>query len=147
LGSQVSSVHTVAIFFVIFQKIHFSVRSKNKNKIIFNYYCDSSFDFLVFSKHVGLISSNQVLILQRYIHKRLHQRGQVFFKLDCHLATTHKGLESRMGKGQGKFFNYRCLFYPGKLLFLFKGVSRNFFKCIVSGLKKQLCIQTIVDFF
>jgi ribosomal protein L16/L10AE len=123
------------------------MRSGKKKKVIFNYYCNERFDFLIFSKHAGLITSNQVLLLQRYIYKRLQKRGQAFFSLDCCLSTTHKGLESRMGKGKGKFFNYRCLFYPGKLLFLFKGVSCNFFKRIFYDLKKQLCIQIIVDYF
>jgi ribosomal protein L16/L10AE len=131
----------------LFKKYILIFIAKKKKKIIFNYYFNERCDFLIFSKHIGLITSNQVLILQRYIYKRLQRRGQVFVKLGCHISTTHKGLESRMGKGKGKFFNYICLFYPGKLLLLFKGVSYTFFKCVLSGLEKRLCVQIIIDFF
>jgi len=118
-----------------------------KKKYISKIKCDFSF-FLAQTNKVLNFQLNTLVLVQKYVFKKLNKNVQVLFKIKINRAKTKKNNNSRMGKGKSNFLSWNFLILKGKTLCSFSLLPKNIFFFLLKELsiKFNLKLNVLVNF-
>lgn len=103
----------------------------------------------VFSNENGYINQYQIEAFRRNIIRKSVRKIKIFKKFIINKPLTFKPVESRMGKGKGKYSHSIGIIRKGQLIFEILNViySNDITNEIISSAKKKLPFKTTIIFY
>jgi ribosomal protein L16 len=123
----------------------FNVLKFKNTHIIQNYKrVDSCY---IISTMYGILTEKQLEAARRVITRQIDKSVKPFIKVKPITPLTKKSVESRMGKGKGKFFMLIHKIKPGQKIFEIKGFSdKDLIINVSKNAAKKLPVKTKVFF-
>lgn len=105
--------------------------------------------FGIFSLNNGYLNKQQIEAFRRNIVRKSLRKLKIFKKFQLNKPLTFKPIESRMGKGKGKYSHTISIIRKGQLIFeiLNAVYSRDFILEVLNSAKKKLPLKTKIIYF
>lgn len=97
--------------------------------------------YKLYSKSFCMLTAKQIEAARRVITKTTEKQGKIQICVKPTIPLTFKPIESRMGKGIGKFRHNVAKIVPGDTIFILSGVSKSLAKKALFLASKKLPIK------